>query len=306
MGTSLFAVLILEEMVKSDDFAIQAVITKPACKAGRGQKLTSSPVCIKAKERRIPVMEPLRVNDPNFVQSLQGLLPDIIVVAAYGQILKRELLSLPPLGCVNVHASLLPSYRGADPVRWALLAGETESGVSLMLMDEGVDTGPLLAQRRIQIEESDTYSSLLYKLGILGGNMVREILPLWAKGAVAPFPQEGEVSYAPMIKKEMAKISWEKEARIIVNQIRAFSLSPGAYTFFQGKRVKILEGFLTSQEGNSLPPGTIVNIEREKGIMVQAGEGVVGIRTLQIEGRKPMSFWDFYCGYRPRIGDQFQ
>lgn len=306
MGTSLFAVLVLEEMIKSDDFVIQAVVTKPACKAGRGQKLTPSPVCVKAKERGIPVMEPLRVNDPNFVQSLQELLPDIIVVAAYGQILKRQLLALPPLGCVNVHASLLPSYRGADPIRWALLAGEKESGVSLMLMDEGIDTGPLLAQRRIQVEECDTYSSLLYKLGILGGNMVREILPLWAKGALTPVPQEGEVSYAPVIKKEMARLSWEKEARIIVNQIRAFSPSPGAYTFFQGKRVKILEGFLASQEGNSLSPGTIVNIEKEKGIMVQTGQGVVGIRTLQVEGRKLMSFWDFYCGYQPRVGDQFR
>ncbi|MEN3185836.1 MAG: methionyl-tRNA formyltransferase [Atribacterota bacterium] len=306
MGTSPFAVLVLEEMLKSNDFTIQTVVTKPACRAGRGQKIVPSPVCVKAQERGIPVMEPPRVNDPNSLEAFRVLLPDIVVVAAYGQILKRAILSLPHLGCVNVHASLLPRYRGADPIRWTLLNGDKESGVSLMLMDEGIDTGPLLAQRRVQIEEGDTYSSLLHKLGILGGKMVCEVLPLWAKGAITPFSQEGEVSYAPMITKEMAKISWEKEARIIVNQIRAFSLSPGAYTFFQERRVKILEGFLAGQEGNSLSPGTILDIEKKKGIVVQAGRGTVGIRTVQVEGRKPMSFWDFYCGYRLKVGDQFQ
>ncbi|MGC8777412.1 MAG: methionyl-tRNA formyltransferase [Candidatus Caldatribacteriaceae bacterium] len=306
MGTSLFAVLVLEEMLKSNDLVIQAVVTKPACKAGRGQKLTPPPVCKKAEQIGLPVMQPLRVNDPDFVELLRGFSPDIIVVAAYGQILKRAILSLPPLGCVNVHASCLPRHRGPEPIRWTLLRGEKESGVSLMLMDEGVDTGPLLYQQRIVIEDSDTYSSLLGKLGVLGGALVREVLPLWGKGAIVPYPQEGEASYASMVRKEMARISWEEEASTIVNRIRAFSLQPGAYAFFRGKRVKILEAFLFQESGNTFAPGTVISIEREKGLVIQAGQGSVVVRTVQVENRKPMSFWDFCCGYRLKVGDQFQ
>jgi methionyl-tRNA formyltransferase len=306
MGTSSFAVLVLEEMLRSDDFAIQAVVTKPACKAGRGQKLTPSPVCVKAEETGLPLLQPLRVNDPDFVTSLRKLSPDVIVVAAYGQILKPALLSLPPLGCVNVHASYLPRYRGPDPIRWTLLSGDKESGVSLMVMEEGIDTGPILAQKKVVVEEDDTYSSLLFKLGVLGGTMVREILPLWEKRAITPYPQEAEPSYAPMVKKEMARISWEEEAPRIVNRVRAFAVQPGAYAFFWGRRIKILSASLLKTEGNDFPPGTILAIERERGIVVQTGRGSVVVRTVQMENRKPMSFRDFCCGYRLQVGDQFQ
>lgn len=306
MGTSNFAVFVLEEMLKSSDFTIQAVVTKPACRAGRGQKLTPSPVCIKAREKALSVLEPSRINDPDFVETLRRISPEVIVVAAYGQILKQAILSLPSLGCVNVHASLLPRYRGPNPIRWALLKGETESGISVMLMDEGVDTGPLLGQQKIVIEDKDTYSSLLLKLGVLGGKMVRSILPLWKSRDIVPYPQEGEVSYAPMMTKEMALISWEEGARDIVNRIRAFAFQPGAYTFLWGKRIKILEAFLFEEKGNAFPPGTIINVKKGKGVIVQTGYGTVLVDTVQVENRKPISSWDFCCGYRLEIGEKFQ
>ncbi|MGQ9746977.1 MAG: methionyl-tRNA formyltransferase [Candidatus Caldatribacteriaceae bacterium] len=304
MGTSPFAVFVLEEILKSKDFTVQAVVTKPACRAGRGQKLTPSPMCIKAQEKDLPVLEPSRVNDPDFVETLRKLSPEVIVVAAYGQILKRDILSLSPLGCVNVHASVLPRYRGPNPIRWALLEGETESGVSVMLMDEGVDTGPILGQRKMVIEETDNYSSLLLKMGILGGGMVREILPLWKNGEIVPYPQGGEVSYAPVMAKEMARISWEEEARNIVNRIRAFAFQPGAYTFFREKRIKILEASLLEEEGNTFSPGTIINVK--KGVVVQTGYGKFLVRTVQMENRKPISSWDLCCGYQLKIGEKFQ
>ncbi|MGQ9472510.1 MAG: methionyl-tRNA formyltransferase [Candidatus Caldatribacteriaceae bacterium] len=306
MGTSPFAVFVLEEILKSKDFTVQAVVTKPACRAGRGQKLTPSPMCIKAQEKDLSVLEPSRVNDPDFVETLRKLSPEVIVVAAYGQILKRDILSLPPLGCVNVHASVLPRYRGPNPIRWALLEGETESGVSVMLMDEGVDTGPILGQRKMVIEETDNYSSLLLKMGILGGGMVREILPLWKNGEIVPYPQGGEVSYAPVMAKEMARISWEEEARNIVNRIRAFAFQPGAYTFFREKRIKILEASLLEEEGNTFSPGTIINVKKGKGVVVQTGYGKVLVRTVQMENRKPISSWDLCCGYQLKIGEKFQ
>jgi methionyl-tRNA formyltransferase len=236
-----------------------------------------------------------------FLRSLQC---DVIVVAAYGQILKRDLLSLPPLGCINVHASLLPQYRGPDPIRWTLLNGEEVTGVTIMLMDEGVDTGPILAQESLPILPKDTYASLTEKLGTLGGKLLREVLPAWKEGRITPRPQEGEPSYAPVVEKEKARICWESPAWYIVRQVRAFFPSPGAYTFFAGKRLKILEASWEGSDGTPCSPGTIHHVEREKGIVVCAGEGLVAIHRLQPEGGRAMSSWEFVCGYRLSVGQR--
>lgn len=304
MGTSSFGVRVLAELARNSNFEILGVVTRPSRLAGRGLRLTPPPVCQEAEHLGLPVWQPERVNHPEFVGFLKSLECDVIVVAAYGQILKKDLLALPPLGCINVHASLLPKYRGPDPIRWTILGGDEVTGVTIMLMDEGVDTGPILAQQSLPVLPEDTYASLTEKLGTLGGRLLCEILPAWKEGRVLPRPQEGESSYAPVVAKEKARICWEAPAWYIVRQIRAFFPSPGAYTTFGGKRLKILEAFF--EKGNGIPcaPGTIHRVERERGIVVCAGEGFVIIRRVQPEGRRAMLAWEFACGYRLSEGQR--
>ncbi|HOA99181.1 MAG: methionyl-tRNA formyltransferase [Atribacterota bacterium] len=301
MGTSSFAVLVLEELLKKEENNILGVVTKVDRPAGRGRKLRPSPVKKKAEEEGLTIWQPERVNAPEFLDILRCVSPEVIIVAAYGQILRRDLLSIPPRGAINVHASLLPSFRGPDPIRSALLQGEKETGVTIMLMDEGVDTGPILAQKKVEIEREDNYQSLTEKLGKEGGKLLVETLPRWARGEIAPRPQEGEVSYAPILKKEKARINWEDSAVNIVNQVRAFSPYPGAYTYFQDRRIKILKA--NSKEGVSAPPGTVVEINPQ-GFVVAAGEGGVLVEEVQPESRQVMTSREFCCGYHLREGEQ--
>lgn len=305
MGTSLFGVKVLAELAQERDVTILGVVTRPDRPAGRGLCLTPPPVRKEAERLGLPVWQPERVNSPEFVAFLRSLECDAIVVAAYGQILKRELLSLPPLGCLNVHASLLPKYRGPDPIRWAILNGDDVTGVTVMLMDEGVDTGPVLAQEVVALTPEDTYLSLVERLGTLGGQLLRRVLPAWREGELTPRPQEGEPSYAPCLGKEKARIIWESPSWYIVRQVRAFFPSPGAYTFFEGKRLRILDASWESNGGTSLPSGTIYRIEKHRGIVVCAQDGFVVLQTLQPEGRRVMSAWEFVCGYRLREGQIF-
>lgn len=302
MGTSLFGVKVLAELAQDDRVEILGVVTRPDRPAGRGLHLSPPPVREEAERLGLRVWQPERVNAPDFVGFLRSLVCDAIVVAAYGQILKKELLSLPPLGCLNVHASLLPRYRGPDPIRWAILNGDEVTGVTVMLMDEGVDTGPVLAQQSTPITPDDTYASLVDRLGTMGGRLLREVLPLWKNGKISPRPQEGEPSYAPLLGKEKARIFWGDPSWYIVRQVRAFSPSPGAYTFFGGKRLKVLEASLGENHGTPCSPGTISHIERGRGIVVCTGEGFVVLQKLQPEGRRVMSAWEFVCGYRIHEG----
>lgn len=303
MGTSSFAVLVLEELLKDKNNNILGVVTKPDRPAGRGRKLHPSPVKEKAEEKGLTIWQPERVNAPEFLNVLHSVSPEIIVVAAYGQILRRDLLSLPRRGAINVHASLLPHFRGPDPIRSVLLRGEKETGVTIMIMDEGVDTGPILAQKKVEIDKEDNYQSLTEKLGKEGGRLLVETLPRWVRGEITPLPQEGEASYAPILKKERAKINWEDSAFNIVNQIRAFSPYPGAYTYFRDRRIKILKASL--KEGISAPPGTVVEINSQ-GFVVAAGEGGVLVEELQPESRQIMVSQEFCCGYHLREGDQLK
>ncbi len=302
MGTSSFAVLVLEELLKEKkNNNIVGVVTKGDRPAGRGRKLRPSPVKEKAEEEGLTIWQPERVNAPEFLELLRGVSPDIIIVAAYGQILRRDLLSIPPKGVINVHASLLPRFRGPDPIRSALLQGEKETGVTIMLIDEGVDTGPVLAQKKVEIEREDNYQSLTEKLGKEGGKLLVETLPRWVRGEIAPRPQEGEVSYAPILKKEKARINWEDSAFNIINQIRAFSPYPGAYTYFRDRRIKILRASL--KERISAPPGTVVEINSQ-GFVIATGEGGVVVEEVQPENRQAMASREFCCGYPLREGDQ--
>ncbi len=298
MGTSLFGARVLSELAEENRFTVLGVVTRPNRPAGRGLRPSPPPVREEAERLGLPVWQPERVNNPDFVGFLRSLACDIIVVAAYGQILKRELLSLPPLGCLNVHASLLPKYRGPDPIRWTILNGDEVTGVTIMLMDEGVDTGPVLAQQSIPVAPDDTYISLVERLGTAGGKLLRGVLPAWREGRIVPRPQEGDPSYAPLLGKDKARIRWEDPCWYIARQVRAFFPSPGAYTLFRGKRLKILEASCKEGDGTSCPPGTIYRIEKRGGIVVCAGEGLVVVQKLQPEGGRAMSAWEFVCGYR--------
>lgn len=298
MGTSLFGARVLSKLVEENRFTILGVVTRPNRPAGRGLRPSPPPVREEAERLGLPVWQPERVNNPDFVEFLRSLACDIIVVAAYGQILKRELLFLPPLGCLNVHASLLPKYRGPDPIRWTILNGDEVTGVTVMLMDEGVDTGPVLAQQSSPVAPDDTYISLVERLGTIGGKLLCSVLPAWRKGQIVPCPQEGEPSYAPLLGKDKARIRWEDPSWYIARQVRAFFPSPGAYTFFRGKRLKILEASCKGGNGTLCPPGTIYRIEKHGGIVVCTGEGFVVVQKLQPEGRRAMSAWEFVCGYR--------
>ncbi|HPZ81447.1 MAG TPA: methionyl-tRNA formyltransferase [Candidatus Atribacteria bacterium] len=301
MGTSSFAVLVLEELLKMEDSNILGVVTTPDRPAGRGRKLHPPPVKEKAEKEGLVIWQPKRVNAPEFVSVLRGVSPEIIVVAAYGQILRQDLLAIPQRGAVNVHASLLPSFRGADPIRWALLRGEKETGVTIMLMDEGIDTGPVLAQEKVAIERDDNYQSLTEKLGREGGKLLVETLPRWVRGEISLRPQEGEVSYAPVLKKERAKITWEDKAFDIVNQVRAFYPRPGAYAYYNNTRIKILKASL--KEEISASPGTVVEVS-PRGFVVAGGEGGLLVEEVQPESRRVMSSWEFCCGYHLKKGDK--
>ncbi len=301
MGTSSFAVLVLEELLKKEENNILGVVTKVDRPAGRGRKLRPSPVKKKAEEEGLTIWQPERVNAPEFLDILRCVSPEVIIVAAYGQILRRDLLSIPPRGAINVHASLLPSFRGPDPIRWALLRGEKETGVTIMLMDEGIDTGPVLAQKKVAIERDDNYQSLVEKLGREGGKLLVETLPRWVREEISPRPQEGEVSYAPVLKKERAKINWEDKAFDIVNQVRAFSPRPGAYTYYNNTRIKILKASL--KEEISASPGTVVEVS-PRGFVVAGGEGGLLVEEVQPESRRAMSSWEFCCGYHLKKGDK--
>lgn len=302
MGTSSFSVLILEALLSSQ-FELLGVITQPDRPAGRGKKLSAPPVKKRMTGLEIPVWQPKRVNDPGFVEQVRSLRPQAIVVASFGQIIKKELLQVPVRGFINVHPSLLPKYRGADPIRWTLLNGEEQTGVTIMLMDEGMDSGPILSQKTLKIEEKDNAATLEEKLGLLGGELLVDTLDKWLKGIIVPQNQDANlVSYAPKLSKEMARVDWTRSALFIVNQIRAFSPRPGAWTYLRGKRVKILSGKLYSGD-KSGEPGKVVEIDKDKRLIVATGEGLLQIELLQPEGGKVLTGREFCCGYRIQKGE---
>ena len=310
MGTSEFAVEVFKVLLKSQfQDQIKGIVTQPDRACGRGRRIMPPPLkrFVLSENKEIPVFQPEKVNQREFVEFLKQESPDLIVVAAYGQILKREVLEIPKWGCINVHASLLPRYRGADPIRWMLLRGEKEAGVSIMLMDEGMDTGPILGQKALPIEVEDNYGSLTKKLGQIGGQELLRVIPVWVSGGIKPTPQsEEEASYAPKIKKEMLRISWAKPALEIINQVRAFAPTPGAFCYFRGRKVKVLKIRLEEDTTQSIQkPGTIVDIRKE-GIVVSALDKNLLVERLHPESKKPLYSWEFCCGYRLKTGERFE
>lgn len=299
MGTPRFAVPALERLL--EEYEVVAVVTRPDKEAGRGRRVAFSPVKEVALAWEIPVMQPRSLKKEEVVASLIELEPQVIVVAAYGQILPPEVLAIPPFGCLNVHASLLPTHRGASPVAGALLAGEEETGVTIMLMDEGMDTGPILAQARLPIAPQDNRGSLTEKLSYLGADLLGETLPFWLEGEIAPQPQEDDkATYTRILRKEDGLIDWSMGSGEIWRQVRAYSPWPSAYTDFEGRRLKILAAHPLKGKGGE--PGLVV--ATAEGAAVVTGEGLLALEEVQLAGKRAMGVAEFLRGQREFVGSR--
>ena len=304
MGTPQFAVPILEALIKSGE-EILAVVTQPDKPAGRGKKLTPPPVKVLAEKHGLPVLQPSKIKDAAFLASLRELSPDVIVVAAYGKILPKEVLEIPKFGCINVHASLLPKFRGAAPINWAIIAGEKETGVTIMQMDEGMDTGDILLMEKIPIEEGETAGSLHDKLSSLGARLIVKALNLLKEGRLTPRkqPEEG-VSYAPMLKKEDGLLEFSRPAAELANLIRGLDPWPTAYAYFRGKLIKFFRPRVEKGPSQG-EPGEILGLDEEGYLRIGTGEGVLKVKEVQLEGKKRISAEEFMRGYRPKAGEKF-
>ena len=301
MGTPHFAVPILQALIESGE-EILAVVTQPDKPAGRGKRLTPPPVKILAQEHSLPVLQPQKIKDPAFLEELKKLAPDVIIVAAYGKILPKEVLEIPKYGCINVHASLLPKFRGAAPINWAILAGEKETGVTIMQMDEGMDTGDILLQESIPIAADETAGTLHDKLAQLGAKLIIQALGLLKEGKLLrkKQPEEG-VSYAPLLKKEDGLLDFSLSAEELSRRIRGLDPWPSAYTYFRGKLLKLFRPEVLDQETEA-PPGTIVDVDH--GLTLATGRGLLRVHEIQPEGKKRMDAEAFVRGYRPQVGER--
>ncbi|MBQ2022268.1 MAG: methionyl-tRNA formyltransferase [Lachnospiraceae bacterium] len=294
MGTPDFAVSTLESLVKGGHEVIAAV-TQPDKPKGRGKAVQYTPVKEKALEYEIPVYQPVKARDPEFVELLKGMDPDVIVVVAFGQLLPKAILDIPKYGCVNVHASLLPKYRGAAPIQWAVIDGEEVSGVTTMLMDEGLDTGDMLEKAEIVLDEKETGGSLFDKLSALGGELILSTLEKMENGTITRTPQgDSTTSYAKMLKKTMGEIDWNMEAVKIERLIRGLNPWPSAYTSLKGKTVKIWSADVVAGESTGNPGR--VTVTKDK-LLVECGENFLSITELQLEGKKRMETAAFLRGF---------
>lgn len=302
MGTPEFAVPSLEALLRSDGQVV-GVVSQPDRPKGRGHQLVAPPVKLVAERAGIPVLQPLKIRTPEFLQALSAWQPDLIAVAAYGRILHTPILRLPPMGCVNVHGSLLPKYRGAAPVQWAVIKGETETGITTMLMDEGMDTGPMLLQEKLQISPDDTAGTLASRLAELGGRLLIDTITQLKAGTLMPKKQDdGQATMAPILKKEDGLIDWTMSATALANRVRGLSPWPGAYTFFGGERWNIWRA-LVKLDATTDNPGTIVAVNKQA-IVVATGDGLLDIREIQTANSKRMPVRQFLAGHNVTAGEQ--
>jgi methionyl-tRNA formyltransferase len=302
LGTAEFARPSLEALLHSSS-ELLGVVTQPDRPRGRGQKWIPSPVKSLALQSRISVYQPEKIRDPSFLKMLQALHPDLMVVVAYGQILSPEVLSIPPRGCVNVHASLLPKYRGAAPIVRAILSGDTRTGVTTMFMDPGMDTGPILMTEETEIADEDTAGILHDRLSRMGAGLLLRTLEGLEKNILAPRPQNhSQATYAPKIEREEARVNWNDPAPELFNLIRAFDPWPGAYTLWSGHFLKLFHPRLVEEKSGEAP-GTVVQASAE-GLRIATGYGVLLIREIQPESRPRMSVAEFLNGYPLQKGTQ--
>ena len=301
MGTPDFSVGTLEALIAAGHEVVLAV-TQPDKPKGRGKEMQFTPVKECAMQYQIPVYQPKRVREPECVEELRKYDADIMVVVAFGQILPKEILDMTPYGCVNVHASLLPKYRGAAPIQWALIDGEKVTGVTTMQMNEGLDTGDMLLKTEVVIEDKETGGSLHDKLAEAGAKLCVETLTALQQGAVTPIPQgETTTSYAKMLDKQLGSIDWKKSAFEIERLIRGLNPWPSAYTNWEDKVMKIWDAEVVANDTDAMP-GTITKVEKDA-FYVQAGTGMIKVCELQIPGKKRMDAGAFLRGYQIKEGE---
>ncbi len=306
MGTPEFAVPSLEHLILNQH-QVAAVYTQPDKPAGRERAVVSLPVKKAALAWGLPVVQPVNLKGAEAVEQLIGFHPDVIVVAAFGQILPQRVLDIPRYGCINVHPSLLPRFRGASPVAAAILAGDEFTGVSIMLMDRGLDTGPILVRAQIPISPQDTTGLLTIKLSLIAARVLQEALPRWQRGELTPQPQnDAEATYCSPISKEEGEIDWHLPAIDIWRRVRAFQPWPGGYTAWQGRRLEIIEAVPLPGESTD-GVGRVVALtpaaERSKAAFgVCTGDGVLGVLRIQLEGKRAISAAEFLRGQRQFIG----
>lgn len=305
MGTPDFATGTLEEIVLAGHEVV-GVVTQPDKPKGRGKTLMPTPVKEVAMKYNLPVYQPKKVREPEFVEVLRGLKPDVMVVAAFGQIISKEILEMPKYGCINVHASLLPAYRGAAPIQWAVINGDKESGVTIMQMDEGIDTGDMIEKVVVPIAEDETGGSLFDKLSQAGAKLCVKVLQDLEDGKAVreKQPEESTTPYARMIDKKMGAIDWEKPAKEIEQLIRGLNPWPSAYTRLQGKTLKIWKAEVLLEHSQEAP-GQITEVTKNS-IVVQTGQGRLKILELQLEGKKRMDAASFLRGYALKEGESFR
>ncbi len=300
MGTPEFSVPTLQTLIESEHEVI-AVVTQPDKPKGRGKAVLYTPVKEKALEYHIPVYQPVKVKNPEFVGVLRELNPDVIVVVAFGQILSKEILEIPKYGCMNVHASLLPKLRGAAPIQWAVIDGEEKSGVTIMQMDAGLDTGDMLLKAEIVLDGKETGGSLHDKLTVMGGPLILEVLKQAEEGTLKREKQEDEKSnYAKMLNKALGKIDFSKSAEEMERLIRGLNPWPSAYTSLNGKTLKIWDADVVEGEWEG-QSGEIVEITKDA-LIVKTGMKALAIKQLQLEGKKRMDTGAFLRGYEVPVG----
>ncbi len=300
MGTPDFSVGALEALIQAGH-EVTAVVTQPDKAKGRSGQMQCSPVKECAVRHGIPVFQPVKIKTPESMEELKKYEADIYIVAAFGQILSREILEMPRFGCVNIHASLLPKYRGAAPISQCILDGERETGVTIMQMDAGIDTGDILTQKKVIIEDKETAQSLFDKLAQAGAELIVETLPMIEKGEITPVRQDERLaSHVKMMDKSMGKIDWTQDAACIERLVRGLDPWPSAYTFCQGRSVKIWSSDALTA-GHTEQPGTIVAVAKDS-FDVACGKGVLRIYELQLEGKKRMDTKSFLLGSQWKAG----
>ena len=303
-GTPAFAIPALKNLLQGPDEVV-AVVTQPDREKGRGRKVIPSPVKELALQHGLTLFQPEKVREEAFQEKIKSLHPDLFVVVAYGQILQKSLLKIPKHGAVNIHASLLPKYRGAAPIPWAILKGERLTGVTTMMMDEGVDTGDILLQTEIPIGDEETSETLQDRLALLGAQLLLEIVRGMKAGNIHPIQQDhSKATYAPPLKKEDGQIDWSKEAKEIDRQVRALNPWPGAFTEWNGQLLKIYKGEV--REETSERKAGIVSWVGSDFIEVGTGKDSFLIKEVQLEGKRRMSVRDFLAGHPVPVGTVFK
>lgn len=302
MGTPDFAVPPLAALVENG-YEVTAVITQPDKPKGRGKTLMPTPVKEEALKHEIPVYQPAKVRDPKFLETLQKLEPDMIIVAAFGQIIPKAILDMPKYGCINIHASLLPKYRGAAPIQQAVIDGEKESGVTIMKMGTGLDTGDMISQAVVKLREDETGGSLFDRLAETGAELLVRTIPSIENGTAVytKQPEESPTPYAAMITKQMGLLDFSKSAVVLERLVRGMNPWPSAYTFLNNKTLKVWKCSVESGSCGKDVPGTITDVDK-KGIHVACGEGTLILEEVQLEGKKRMETDAFLRGYHVTAG----